>query len=77
MQILNTSFSKKGLEDFEKLTRKEQKEYLKTRNPLCLISEIERALKGVKYGKSVRNTKKTKKSKQSESTDGSQEDNNE
>lgn len=77
MKILNTTFSKSGLENFEKLTRKEQKEYLKARNPLSLISEIERALKGVKYGKPTRITKKTKKSNKKQSSDESKGDNNE
>lgn len=62
MKILNTSFSDKGLKEFEKLTRKEQKELIKAKNPLSLPNEIERALKRLKYGKSKRNKPKVKKS---------------
>lgn len=69
MKILNTSFSDKGLNKFEKLTRKKQKELIKVKNPLSLSNEIERALRNVKYGKSKRNKPKVKKSNEAEITE--------
>ncbi len=68
MKLLNSNFSKKGVEIFCKLTRKEQKEWLKKRNPLALPNEIEKALKGVKYGKSTKHKKEVRKSHENEAT---------
>lgn len=62
MRFFNTEFSNQGFEKFENLTRKQQIDYLKKRNPLTLESVIERELKGVKYGKLKRNKKTSAKS---------------
>jgi hypothetical protein len=62
MKFFNTEFSKQGFEDFQKLTRKQQVDYLKEKNPLTLESVIESKLKAVKHAKPKRNTKATSKS---------------
>lgn len=62
MKLFNTEFSVEGKNRFEGLTRTKQKEWLKERNPLITMPEIEKALKGIKYGKPKRTKKKTKES---------------
>ena len=64
MKIGKVSFSDKGFKHFEKLTRAEQKEFLKQKMPLRL--KFDSLLKGVKYAKRKESHKKTTESKQKE-----------
>jgi len=62
MKIGNIYFSEKGIKEFEKLTKKQQTEYLIVRkNPQ---KKIKQYLKGVKYGKLQRSEKKGDENKQ-------------
>jgi len=64
MKILNSDFSDKGKEWFESLTRTKQKKWLRDHNKLSTDKQIQKALKGVKYGRKSKSTKKkTSKSK--------------
>ena len=61
MTILNTHFSEIGFKDFLTKTREEQEQILKSKNPLYLLSEIRRALHGVKSAKRARKVAKSHK----------------
>jgi cell division protein FtsX len=73
MEVGKVSFSDKGFNDFESLTRKEQKEFLKSKVPLQI--NFDKDLTNVNYAKRKGVAKKVKESKQIKSTTkGSRED---
>ena len=63
MRFFNTTFSTKGFEKFQKLSKEEQVKTLKKYNPLIDVKTIKDSLKNVKYGKPSRAKKTTKKGK--------------
>lgn len=63
MQIANLSFTKIGWENFKKLTKKEQKDFVKARIEIK-SKDLDKELKNVPYGKHSGNSE--------ENTEGSE-----